>query len=312
MEAIGTGASTLAFVLLALKSAKVIHESLLAIKDAPRIVRELSQDIQLLQSVLGRLTHCPLSHAPSSTITSFQDMLKTCTAELSSIESQLEQFKRKPDSSRPNRVYKGILGYVKKEELEEARSRVRDKTTQANLYLGLLQAQAISDTTSKIDNQATMTTGILEQILGEVARLHSRLDNNDASASAIQHDAVNPDVSASITANLETMTICSELEESISRLSSLVDHDGLTLDADDAEQIIDDLRKFILIARDKVSANQTGKGKASANLYAVGDDRGQVRRDLKLIEGLMLSAPIVAINQPGTKIPYPPSTIDEK
>ncbi|UPK92476.1 hypothetical protein LCI18_003411 [Fusarium solani-melongenae] len=295
MEAIGAGASTLAFVLLALKSTKIIHESLSAIKDAPRIVCELAQDIQLLQSVLGRLTHCPLSHAPSSTVTSFQDMLQACTAELSSIENRLEQFKKKPDSSRSSRVYKGILGYVKKEELEEARSRVRDKTTQANLYLGLLQAQAISDTTSKIDNQATATTGILEQILGEVARLHSRLDSNDASTS---HDDATEDVSASITQNLETMTLCSELEESISRLSSLVDHDGLTLDADDAEQIIDDLRKFILIARDKVSSKQTEKGKATTNSYAVNDDSGQVRRDLKLIEGLMLSAPIVAINQP--------------
>ncbi|RMJ14399.1 hypothetical protein CDV36_005951 [Fusarium kuroshium] len=297
MEAIGTGASTLAFVLLALKSAKVIHESLSAIKDAPRIVRELAQDIQLLQSVLGRLRNCPLSHAPSSTITSFQDMLKACTSELSGIENRLEQFKKKPDSSRSSRVYKGILGYVKKEELGEARSRVRDKTTQANLYLGLLQAQAISDTTSKIDDQATATTGILEQILGEVARLHSRLDNNDT-ASTTQPDDATEDASASITQNLETMTLCSELEESISRLSSLVDHDGLTLDADDAEQIIDDLRKFILIARDKVTARQTGKGKITANPYAVNDDSDQVRRDLKLIEGLMLSAPIVAINQP--------------
>ncbi|EEU38837.1 uncharacterized protein NECHADRAFT_83143 [Fusarium vanettenii 77-13-4] len=298
MEAIGTGASTLAFVLLALKSAKVIHESLSAIKDAPRIVRELVQDIQLLQSVLGRLTHCPLSNAPSSTITSFQDMLQACTAELSGIENRLEKFKKKPDSSRSTRVYKGILGYVKKEELEEARSRVRDKTTQANLYLGLLQAQAISDTTSTIGHQATATTGILEQILGEVARLHSRL-NNDTASTAQQDDATE-DVSASITQNLESMTLCSELEESISRLSSLVDHDGLTLDADDAEQIIDDLRKFILIARDRVSSKQTGKGKATANPYAVNDDSDQVRRDLKLIEGLMLSAPIVAINQPGT------------
>ncbi|KAM6530371.1 hypothetical protein FALCPG4_008498 [Fusarium falciforme] len=309
MEAIGAGASTLAFVLLALKSAKVIHESLSAIKDAPRIVRELAQDIQLLQSVLGRLTHCPLSHAPSSTVTSFQDMLQACTAELSSIENRLGQFKKKPDSSRSSRVYKDILGYVKKEELEEARSRVRDKTTQANLYLGLLQAQAISDTTSKIDNQATTTTGILEQILGEVARLHSRLDNSDA-ASATQHDDASEDASASITQNLETMTLCSELEESISRLSSLVDHDGLTLDADDAEQIIDDLRKFILIARDKVSIKQTGKGKATTNPYAVEDVGGQVRRDLKLIEGLMLSAPIVAINQPGTILCFV-FTIDE-
>ncbi|KAL2679303.1 hypothetical protein Neosp_010075 [[Neocosmospora] mangrovei] len=301
MEAIGTGASTLAFVLLALKSAKIIHESLSAIKDAPRIVRELAQDIQLLQSVLGRLTHCPLSHVSSSTIASVQDMLQACTADLSGIENRLEKFRKKPESSRSTRVYKGILGYVKKEELEEARSRVRDKTTQANLYLGLLQAQAISDTTSKIDDQATATTGILEQILGEVARLHSRLDNDTASTT-LQDDATE-DASASITQNLETMTLCSELEESISRLSSLVDHDGLTLDADDAEQIIDDLRKFILIARDRVSIKQTGKGKATANPYAVNEDSHQVRRDLKLIEGLMLSAPIIAINQPGTISP---------
>lgn len=98
MEAIGAGASTLAFVLLALKSAKTIRESLSTIRDAPKTVHELSQDIRLLQSVLERLRGCSLSHAPSSTVVSLQDMLQTCTAELASIESSLTQFSAKQNS----------------------------------------------------------------------------------------------------------------------------------------------------------------------------------------------------------------------
>lgn len=193
-------------------------------------------------------------------------------------------------------MYRGILCYVKKEELEEARNRVRDKTTQANLFLGLLQAQAISDTSSRIDTQASATTGILEQILGEVGRLHQRLDNNDQSTRTARFTGVEVDTDAiagAVTENLVAMNLCSELEESISRLSSLADCDGLTLDADDAEQIIDDLQRFILMAKDKVS------GKVSMDTNTMKEDSAVVRRDLKLVEGLILSAPIVAINQAG-------------
>lgn len=296
MEAVGAGASSLAFVLLALKSAKIIHGSLATVKDAPRIVHELVQDVQLLQSVLGRLTHYPLGRASNSTISSLEHMLQTCTAELSSIESRLAKFTAKPDSGRSNRVYKGILAYVKKEDLEDARNKIRDKTTQVNLYLGLLQAQAISDASSKIDHQASSTTVLLEHILGEVARLHDRLANDNASATKTQSSTVDDSsMDDAVTESLEAMTLCSELEQSISRLSCLVDHDGLTLSADDAEQIVDDLRKFLAISRDKIGSN-----KAPLHAYSTKED-GELRRDLKLIEGLILSAPIVAINKPGTE-----------
>ncbi|KAH6886950.1 hypothetical protein B0T10DRAFT_490532 [Thelonectria olida] len=301
MEAIGAGASTLAFVLLALKSAKVIHESLSSIKDAPRSLRELTQDIQLLQSVLGRLTHCSLNHAPSSTVVSLQGMLKTCTTELSSIEARLSQFSTKANGSRSSRILRGALAYVKEKDLEDARSRIRDKTTQANLYLGLLQAQAISDTSSRIDTQASATSGILEQILGEMTRLHERLDHKDASPTRPQDGSLqaDPDNAAGAVADdLEAMTLCSELEQSISRLSTLVDCDGLTLDADDAERIIDDLRNFIVIAKDKVSVKHNGTGREPAAAYnTTKEDARLEQRDLKLIEGLILSAPIIAINQ---------------
>ncbi|KAH6990054.1 hypothetical protein EDB80DRAFT_729426 [Ilyonectria destructans] len=70
-------------------------------------------------------------------------MLRICTAELTSIETRLTQFSTKQNGGRSSHVYGVILCYVKNEELEDARNRVRDKTTQANLFLGLLQAQAI-------------------------------------------------------------------------------------------------------------------------------------------------------------------------
>lgn len=267
-------------VRLSSKSAKTIHESLSTIRDAPKKVHELSQDIRLLQSVLERLRGCSLAHAPSSTVVSLQDMLQMCTAELTSIETRLTQFSTKQNSGRSSRMYRGILCYVKKEELEDARNRVRDKTTQANLFLGLLQAQAISDTSSRIDTQVSATTGILEQILGEVGRLHQRLDDNDQSESVeVDTDAI----AGAVAENLAAMNLCSELEESILRLSSLADCDGLTLDADDAEQIIDDLQRFILTAKDKVS------GKVSIGTSTMKEVSAVVQRDLKLVEGLILS-----------------------
>ncbi|RBR04202.1 hypothetical protein FVER53590_08826 [Fusarium verticillioides] len=102
---------------------------------------------------------------------------------------------------------------------------------------------------------------------------------------------------------LGAIALCSELESSISRLSTLIDHDGLTLDADDAEQIIDDLRRFVVIAKER-SIEKSRLSSNSTTYSTVREDNTKaLGRDLKLIEGLILSAPIIAINQsvPGSR-----------
>lgn len=304
MEAIGAGASTLAFVLLALKSAKIINESLSSIKDAPRIVSELSKDIESLQSILGRISDSSLQHAPTSTIESLNDILQACTTELSSIERRLAKFSTSFGSSRSSRMYKGVLAYVKKEDLESARSRIRDKSTQINLYLSLLQAQSLLQVSSRIDTHATATASILEQILGEVSKLHTKLDQDVAASEVEQLPTTAEDdaIDSAIAGQLGAMALCSELESSISRLSILIDHDGLTLDADDAEQIIDDLRRFVVIAKERSIERSRLSSKSTGYSSATEDDTKALGRDLKLIEGLILSAPIIAINQSGKYI----------
>ncbi|KAF4340085.1 hypothetical protein FBEOM_5945 [Fusarium beomiforme] len=307
MEAIGVGASTLAFVLLALKSAKIINESLSSIKDAPRTVLELMKDVEFLQSVLGRISSCSLRHVPTSTIESLNGVLQVCTTELSSIECRLAKFSSTTASSHSSRMYKGVLAYVKKEDLENARGRIRDKSTQINLYLGLIQAQSLSEASSKIDTQATATRTILEQILGEVSKLHARLSQDAASAEVEQHTNATRDddtIESTVANQLGTMTLCSELESSISRLATLVDHDGLTLDAEDAEQIIDDLRRFVVVAKEKSVANpDQDRSSVAYNIHTENETSKALHRDLNLIEGLILSAPIIAINQsvPGSR-----------
>ncbi|KAF5694406.1 hypothetical protein FDENT_1273 [Fusarium denticulatum] len=303
MEAIGAGASTLAFVLLALKSAKIINESLSSIKDAPKIVSELSKDLESLQSVLGRISGSSLQHAPTSTIESLNDILQACTTELSSIECRLAKFSTSSGSSRSNRVYKGVLAYVKKEDLENARSRVRDKSTQINLYLSLLQAQSLLQVSSRMDTHATATASILEQILGEVSKLHTRLDQ-DAGVSEVEQlpaTAGDDSTDSAMAGRLGPMTLCSELESSISRLSTLIAHDGLTLDADDAEQIIDDLRRFVVIAKERSIEKSRLSSNSTTYSTVTEDDTKALGKDLKLIEGLILSAPIIAINQSGSR-----------
>ncbi|QGI69963.1 hypothetical protein CEK26_002296 [Fusarium fujikuroi] len=299
MEAIGAGASTLAFVLLALKSAKIINESLSLIKDAPRIVSELSKDLESLQSVLRRISGSSLQHAPTSTIESLNDILQACTTELSSIECRLAKFSTSSGSSRSSRMYKGVLAYVKKEDLESARSRIRDKSTQMNLYLSLLQAQSLLQVSSRIDTHATETASILEQILGEVSKLHTKLDQDVAASEVEQLPTTAEDdaIDSAMAGQIGAMALCSELESSISRLSTLINHDGLTLGADDAEQIIDDLRKFVVIAKERSIEKSRPSSNSTGYSSVTEDDTKALGGDLKLIEGLILSAPIIAINQ---------------
>nr|RBQ85011.1 hypothetical protein FVER53263_08826 [Fusarium verticillioides] len=110
-------------------------------------------------------------------------------------------------------------------------------------------------------------------------------------------------IDSAMVGRLGAIALCSELESSISRLSTLIDHDGLTLDADDAEQIIDDLRRFVVIAKER-SIEKSRLSSNSTTYSTVREDNTKaLGRDLKLIEGLILSAPIIAINQsvPGSR-----------
>ena len=157
---------------------------------------------------------------------------------------------------------------------------------------------------SRIDTHATETASILEQILGEVSKLHTKLDQDVAASEVEQLPTTAEDdaIDSAMAGQLGAMALCSELESSISRLSTLIDHDGLTLDADDAEQIIDDLRKVVVIAKERSIEKSRPSSNSTSYSSVTEDDTMALGRDLKLIEGLIISAPIIAINQSGNYV----------
>jgi hypothetical protein len=141
------------------------------------------------------------------------------------------------------------------------------------LYLALVQAET------------TETTGQgLDQILETLQKVHDRLDTfeppaaNEKGPAALEEDAAG---------SRKTQQECEELQESISRLSELVGHDGAVLSDEDAGQIIDDLQQLIQSAKDHAGTNnQSSTSK-------------ETRDELRLVESMIIAAPSLSINHQG-------------
>ncbi|KAF7562673.1 hypothetical protein G7046_g1499 [Stylonectria norvegica] len=287
MDPLSAGASVLAFLTLGLKTATTIHQILSSFKNAPQAVLELNHDVTSLSAILERLLKC--THAANSTDAPFKSHLDQCTKDLSDIEIKLRSFSA-PSHSRSSRVLNNVRTVWKEKDLEQARSRIRDHCTQLNLHLGLIQVEVNADISSALTNHASSTAAVLQQLLDGYAKLQDRLDTNAAATlSDIGAPNVTTDGCSSGIVEPEVMDVCSDLEESIVRLCNLVEMEEPGLDSEDAQQIIDDVERLVQDARDRV---------CSAHIGPPRDDENRCeRRDWKFIEGIINTAPVLAINK---------------
>ncbi|KAM0425645.1 hypothetical protein ACHAPT_009177 [Fusarium lateritium] len=299
MDGVSGAASVLAIIDLSIKSAKGIRDFLSAFSEAPQTVAQLAQDVEVLSTVLGRLSQCSLDTSSPETVTSLKLHLTTCANTLSAFEALLKSL-HPASTRRADRLRMGLRTVWKEKEIEQARSQIRDCGSQLHLYLGLLQAEATARTSSINASTAENTGNILQQILSEFGKIHDRLDNI-GSSTATGEAAGSKSQHVSGIAEPEVMEACSELEESISRLSRLVDNNGSTLDAEDAAQIIDDLERLIRSARDRVCKDQSTLSLPEER--ARNEKSRSLRNELRMIEGMIYGAPVVAIN-PNSEFPH--------
>jgi hypothetical protein len=284
MDAINAGASTLAFIGIALQSAKAICDVLAAFKDAPDVVLELCRDVAALSNTLQRIKECPLDGSIAASHTSsFQQHVTICKQELCIIHDKIMSFSS-PSKSLSSQYWKNLLVVLRGKRLRQARNRIRDTIVQLNLHLSLIQTEVLLATSSAISQNATVTGGILQRILHEITRLHIRLDRNNT-AGAAQEVVSMTEKTALGSGGSDITEVCSDLEASILRLSRLAGHDEAALREEDAEQIIEDLRGLIQSARNQVSSD---RGKSCA-----------VRKALRYIEGLISTAHVVKLNSNG-------------
>jgi len=133
-EAIGVGASALAFVLLGLKSAKVAYQALSSIKDGPTHVNQIMSSVLGLQYTLERLSHCRLvmEHQDEGLLKA----TKACADDMNLFADQLEKFVKAHHGVA--RQWNKVKFFLKEEDLKRMSAAVVGHTTALSLHLEIL------------------------------------------------------------------------------------------------------------------------------------------------------------------------------
>jgi len=135
MEAVGFGAGVLAFILLGLKSAKVAHDVLSAIKDGNIQVAQARSSVQGLQSTLERLSQCRLvveqqDEGLLKTVKECAENMKVFVEQLSGLDGPKHGAERQ---------WNKVKIFLKEDELKRVSAAVVGHTAALNIYLQVLE-----------------------------------------------------------------------------------------------------------------------------------------------------------------------------
>ncbi len=112
MEAVGAGASVLAFVTLAIQSTKAISVVLSGIKDAPDNVRRTAQTIFTLQYALEQLAQG--QQVPQG----LESQVKACSDDLAAFSTTLGKLQTLPADGRGRRAWKRVKAVLDEKTLD--------------------------------------------------------------------------------------------------------------------------------------------------------------------------------------------------
>ena len=278
MDPLSTGASVLAFVVLALKSAKAVHQLISLVKDAPRNVHDLGNEVQNLVHILGRLACMQHASAAESDRAAIADLATGCLKDVTAIEDKLRSLTISADDRRTGRLWKKLRSVISDGDIVRARDTVRSYVLNLDFWINLAHAETFAEHATVSQEQSGDIVDLLKQLQVQVADLQTRVDGTSSPAGYVLESSRQD-----------------QLVESIARLCSLVSEKECTMASDDAEQIIDDLRLLLTSA-----CGDLRKYKAIEKADSGNDDVEEIERcaprDLDMAQCLVGSAASIAIN----------------
>jgi hypothetical protein len=139
MEAIGAGASVVAFIVLGLKSAKIIHEILS--DESGTHVGQVRTGIQDLQSTLERLGRCrAVSELQDQ---AFQTKIQSCADNLATFAASLQNLTVTDAGSRFSNQLKRLRAFLGEKELSRMNNIITRDTGTLKLYLQALESDTV-------------------------------------------------------------------------------------------------------------------------------------------------------------------------
>ncbi|KAH6989001.1 hypothetical protein BKA56DRAFT_652463 [Ilyonectria sp. MPI-CAGE-AT-0026] len=138
MEAIGVGANVLAFVLLGLKSAKFIHETLSAVKDGPEIVQQVARDILQLHWILERVHQSRAAANDESLLFHAQQ----CVDNLGSLAQIVQRLQPATNERLTGRFWKRLKTVLSENDLARISTQATQKASLLDFRINLLSSDA--------------------------------------------------------------------------------------------------------------------------------------------------------------------------
>jgi hypothetical protein len=136
MDGLSIGSGVVAFISIALQSAKVILDIVSVVKDGPRHVQELSYDVEQLRQVLERMSRLQIAeHADIS----IGRLLQRCSEDLSSYASRLRKMQACSTESRSGKFWKTLRAVVGEKDLEAMRTTIHSHLMSLTMQLTIVQ-----------------------------------------------------------------------------------------------------------------------------------------------------------------------------
>ncbi|KAB5566289.1 hypothetical protein GE09DRAFT_731908 [Coniochaeta sp. 2T2.1] len=287
-DPLSAGASVVAFLGVAWWSAKAIHETLSAVKDGPRNVQRLADDVKQLQDILGRISALLVGSAHNTDLDELATLSGKCQSDLADFASKLQRLHLTPNDRRMGKLWKRLKAAIGEKDIDRMRDIIGDYILVLNIRLTLL-------TTAQVAMSATQSSQILDILRQMQAELHISAAAKSPVLSALQPtNQAGQSLSAQACQALDP-----ELEDSVDRLIKLVTDRECRLDSDDAdaEQLISDLQMLLDSAQQQELSGAGTPNTTDVTRAWPSEPPPNISKELRLASSLLLSAPMIAVNR---------------
>jgi hypothetical protein len=299
MEPVGAAASILTFVTVAFSATKSIYGALSAIKDGPKILSSINDEVSQLQSILQRILQVVSSTARPADRSKLEQMVKKCRDDLLGFEAKLRQLDVSGADGRRGQLWRKFKICFEEKDLDRIRHVIGRHVQLLTLYLGTIQDQQTSLVATQSTEilahiyqlqQTSPTATQLNEVLVSLQQLQRDMAVLQVSSTYAQTEIGSSGISSGVVElDDESLPISqpTALDDTIARLMRL-------LEFDDEQEIFDDLEWLSQSIRDDTSLTKVGEG--------AGDQDADVSKELKVCATLIVLAESWRVNQTGKPV----------
>ncbi|KAK4197906.1 hypothetical protein QBC40DRAFT_350599 [Triangularia verruculosa] len=228
---------------------------------------------------------------------------------MAAIETRIQQFSIQSTNRHRVQFWKRFKALLCEKELQLMRQTVQGHVALLTLHLNVIQMRYKPAS----ESQASQIYEMLIKLEGNVDGLKERFNSDATIDKTLEEPANYADKPGERLVEPEAFEPGSKLVESISRLLDVVSQTRGTVQSENAAQLIEDLQLLVQTAQ-KHSTQPPGIRRVAATAVATVDscyseqEKVQdIRRELQLVSGLILSSPSVDINRRASKRHQPVS-----